>query len=139
MALMPKRVKRRKQQRRTLKGRATRGNYVAFGDFGLQSTQRGFIDARQIEAGRIACSHFLQGEGRIWIRIFPQKPMTSKPAEVRMGTGKGDVDHWVAVVRPGTILYEVGGVDEDTARVALNRIAHKMPVRTRFASRRPKL
>ena len=139
MALMPKRVKRRKQQRGILKGRATSGNYVAFGDFGLQSTQRGFINSRQIEAGRIACSHFLSGEGRIWIRIFPHKPITSKPAEVRMGTGKGDVDQWVAVIRPGHILYEVGGVGEAKARVALNRIAHKMPLRCRFARRRAKL
>ena len=139
MALMPKRVKRRKQHRGSLTGRAQRGNYVAFGEFGLQSTQRGWINARQIEAGRIACSHYLAGEGRIWIRIFPQKPITAKPAEVRMGTGKGDVDDWVAVIRPGTILYEVGGVPEAKARVALNRIAHKMPLRVRFAKRRPKL
>ena len=139
MALMPKRVKRRKQQRGTIRGRATRGNFVAFGDFGLQSTQRGWITARQIEAGRIACSHFLEGEGRIWIRIFPHKPVTAKPAEVRMGTGKGDVDDWVAVVKPGTILYEVGGVPEAKARVALNRIAHKMPLRVRFSRRRPRL
>jgi large subunit ribosomal protein L16 len=139
MALMPKRVKRRKQHRGTLTGCATRGNSVAFGDFGLMSTQRGWINARQIEAGRIACSHFLAGEGRIWIRVFPHKPITAKPAEVRMGTGKGDVDDWVAVVRPGTIIYEVGGVPEGKARVALNRIAHKMPVRVRFAKRRPEL
>ena len=116
MALMPKRVKRRKQQRGTLRGRATRGNFVAFGEFGLQSTQRGWITARQIEAGRIAASHYLSGEGRIWIRIFPHKPITAKPAEVRMGTGKGDVDDWVAVVKPGTILYEIGGVPEAKAR-----------------------
>ena len=139
MALMPKRVKRRKVQRRSIRGRATRGNYVAFGDFGLQATQRGWINARQIEAGRIACTHFLAGEGRVWIRIFPQKPITAKPAEVRMGTGKGDVDDWVAVIKPGTILYEVGGVPEAKAKVALNRIAHKMPLRVRMARRRPKL
>lgn len=139
MALMPKRVKRRKQHRGNVSGCATRGNTVAFGDFGLQATQRGWINSRQIEAGRIACSHFLAGEGRIWIRIFPHKPITAKPAEVRMGTGKGDVEDWVAVVKPGTILYEVGGVPEAQARVALNRIAHKMPVRVRFAKRRPKL
>lgn len=139
MALMPKRVKRRKQHRGNLTGRATRGNAVAFGQFGLQATQRGWITSRQIEAGRIACSHFLSGEGRIWIRVFPHKPITAKPAEVRMGTGKGDVDDWVAVVKPGTIIYEVGGVPEAKARVALNRIAHKMPVRVRFARRRPNL
>ncbi len=139
MALMPKRVKRRKQHRGTLKGRATRGNTVAFGEFGLQSTQRAWLNSRQIEAGRIAASHFLSGEGRIWIRVFPHKPITAKPAEVRMGTGKGDVDDWVVTVKPGTILYEIGGVDEAKAKVALNRIAHKMPFRVRMARRRPKL
>ena len=139
MALMPKRVKRRKQHRGKVAGCATRGNYVAFGEFGLQSTQRGWISSRQIEAGRVACSHFLGGEGRIWIRVFPHKPITSKPAEVRMGTGKGDVEEWVAVVKPGTVIYEVGGVPEAKAKVALNRIAHKMPVRVRFSRRRHKL
>ncbi len=139
MALMPKRVKRRKQQRGVIRGRATRGNSVAFGEFALQSTERGWVNARQIEAGRIACSHFLGGEGRIWIRVFPHKPITAKPAEVRMGTGKGEVDDWVAVVKPGTILYEIGGVTEAKAKVALNRIAHKMPFRVRLARRRPKL
>jgi large subunit ribosomal protein L16 len=139
MALMPKRVKRRKQHRGTLKGRATRGNTVAFGEFALQSTQRAWLNSRQIEAGRIAASHFLGGEGRIWIRVFPHKPITAKPAEVRMGTGKGDVDDWVVTVKPGTILYEIGGVDEAKAKVALNRIAHKMPFRVRMARRRPKL
>ena len=139
MALMPKRVKRRKQHRGKIKGRATRGNTVAFGEFALQATERGWLNARQIEAGRIACSHFLSGEGRIWIRVFPHKPITAKPAEVRMGTGKGDVDDWVVVVKPGTILYEIGGVPEAKAKVALNRIAHKMPFRVRMARRRPKL
>jgi len=139
MALMPKRVKRRKQHRGKIKGRATRGNAVAFGEYGLQATERGWLNSRQIEAGRVACSHFLGGEGRIWIRVFPHKPITAKPAEVRMGTGKGDVDDWVAVVRPGTILYEVGGVVEAKAKVALNRIAHKMPFRVRMARRRPNL
>ena len=139
MALMPKRVKRRKQHRGKIKGRATRGNAVAFGEYGLQATERGWLNSRQIEAGRVACSHFLGGEGRIWIRVFPHKPITAKPAEVRMGTGKGDVDDWVAVVRPGTILYEVGGVVEAKAKVALNRIAHKMPFRVCMARRRPNL
>ncbi len=139
MALMPKRVKRRKQHRGRMKGRATRGHTVAFGEFGLQSTQRGWLNARQIEAGRIAANHFLRGEGRIWIRVFPHKPVTSKPAEVRMGTGKGDVDRWVVVVKPGTILYEIGGVSEEKAKVALNRMAHKMPFRVRMAKRRPQL
>jgi len=139
MALMPKRVKRRKQHRGKIKGRATSGNTVTFGEFGLQSTERGWLNARQIEAGRVAANHYLKGEGRIWIRSFPHKPVTSKPAEVRMGTGKGDVDRWVAVVKPGTIVYEVGGVSEAQAKVALNRIAHKMPFRCRMSRRRASL
>jgi len=139
MPLMPARVKRRKQHRGRVRGTATRCNAVAFGEFGLQSLDRGWVTDRQIEAGRVACSHFLAGEGRVWIRIFPHKPVTAKPAEVRMGTGKGDVAEWVAVVRPGTVLFEVGGVPEAKARLAMNRIAHKLPVRTRFARRRHKL
>ena len=139
MSLMPKRVKRRKVQRGSIRGKATRGNAVAFGAFGLQATERGWLNSRQIEAGRVAANHFLKGEGRIWIRVFPHKPVTSKPAEVRMGTGKGDVDRWVAVVKPGTIIYEVGGVSEGQAKVALNRIAHKMPFRVRMAKRRVSL
>ena len=139
MSLMPKRVKRRKVQRGSIRGKATRGHAVAFGAFGLQATDRGWLNSRQIEAGRVAANHFLKGEGRIWIRVFPHKPVTSKPAEVRMGTGKGDVDRWVAVVKPGTIIYEVGGVSEGQAKVALNRIAHKMPFRVRMAKRRVSL
>jgi large subunit ribosomal protein L16 len=137
--LMPKRTKRRKQHRGKVKGSATRGRNVEFGEFGVQSIERGWISQRQIEAGRVACSHFLEGEGRLWVRIFPHKPVTAKPAEVRMGTGKGDVADWVAVVKPGTVLFEVGGVPEAKAKVALNRIAHKLPVRVRFAKRRHKL
>ena len=137
--LMPKRTKRRKQHRGKVKGCATRGLAVEFGEFGVQSIERGWISARQIEAGRVACSHFLGGEGRLWVRIFPHKPITAKPAEVRMGTGKGDVADWVAVVKPGTMLFEVGGVPEAKAKVALNRIAHKLPVKVRFARRRHKL
>jgi len=139
MAGIPTRVKRRKQHRGRLKGCATRGNAVAFGEFGIQALEKGWISSRQIEAGRVACSHFLEGEGRIWVRIFPHKPITAKPAEVRMGTGKGDVEEWVAPVKPGTILYEVGGVPEAKAKLAMNRVAHKMPVRVRFARRRHKL
>ncbi len=134
--LMPKRTKRRKQHRGKLKGCATRGRLVEFGEFGVQSLERGWISQRQIEAGRVACSHYLGGEGRLWVRVFPHKPVTAKPAEVRMGTGKGDVADWVAVVKPGTMLFEVGGVPEGKAKVALNRIAHKLPVRVRFARRR---
>jgi large subunit ribosomal protein L16 len=137
--LMPKRTKRRKQHRGKVKGCATRGHNVEFGEFGVTSLERGWISQRQIEAGRVACAHYLEGEGRLWVRVFPHKPVTAKPAEVRMGTGKGDVADWVAVVKPGTVLFEVGGVPEAKAKVALNRIAHKLPVRVRFARRRHKL
>lgn len=139
MGMMPKRVKYRKQQRGRVRGEATRGNYVSFGDYGLQSLDRAWIDARQIEAGRIAASHYLKGEGRVWIRIFPHKSVTAKPAEVRMGTGKGDIEYWCAVVKPGTMLYEIGGVPEASAKAALLRVAHKLPVRTRFVERRHKV
>ena len=139
MATIPTRVKHRKQMRGRVRGCATRGNSVTFGEYGLQSLEKGWISSRQIEAGRVACSHFLGGEGRLWVRIFPHKPVTGKPAEVRMGTGKGDVADWVAVVKPGTVIFEVGGVPEAKAKVALNRIAHKLPVRVRFARRRHKL
>ncbi len=136
MALMPKRVKHRKQQRGTNRGNATRGNTISFGDFALQSMQASWVTARQIEAGRVAATHFLHREGRVYIRIFPDKPVSGKPLEVRMGKGKGEVANWVAVVKPGTILYEISGVDEDTARSALRRVANKMPVRCRFITRR---
>jgi large subunit ribosomal protein L16 len=135
MPLMPKRVRYRKSNRGKIRGKATRGNRVSFGDFGLMSEDRGWITAQQLEAGRIAASHFLAGEGKIWIRIFPHKSVTSTPAETRMGKGKGEVDHWVATIRPGTMLYEVGGVPEDFARQALNRVGHKLPVRCRFVKR----
>ena len=136
MALMPKRVKHRKTMRGRIKGEASRGNKVAFGEFGLQATTGGWITARQIEAARIAAQHYLGRDGKLWIRIFPHKSVTSKPAEVRMGTGKGEPEFWVAVVKPGTILYEVGGVSEERAKEALNRCAHKLPVRVRLAERR---
>ncbi len=139
MGMMPKRVKYRKQQRGRVTGEATRGHYVAFGDYGVQSLDRPSAGARQIEAGRIAASHYLKGEGRVWIRIFPHKSVTAKPAEVRMGTGKGDIEYWCAVVKPGTVLYEVGGVPEASAKAALLRVAHKLPVRTRFVERRHKV
>ena len=139
MALMPKRVKHRKQQRGRARGQATRGNHVVLGEFGLQSLDRGWITAQQIEAGRIAAGFFLRGEGRVHIRIFPDKPVSSQPAETRMGKGKGEPSYWAAVVRPGTILYEVSGVSIDSAKQALNRIAHKLPVRCRLVKRRPKV
>ena len=136
MALMPKRVKFRKSQRGRMKGKAQRGNFVAFGEFGLQAMEQAWITAQQIEAGRVAATHFLRREGKLWVRIFPDKPVSSKPLETRMGKGKGEPDHWVACVRPGRILYELGGVPEDLARNALRRVAHKMPIRTRMVHRR---
>src|SRR5882724_1114771 len=135
MALMPGRVKFRKHQRGRIKGNATRGNYVAYGDYGLQVLQPGWISGRQIEAGRVTLSHFLQREGRTIIRIFPHQSVSGKPLETRMGKGKGEPEYWVAVVKPGTILFEVGGVGEDVARVALSRVARKMPYRCRFVRR----
>ena len=135
MALMPKRVKYRKRQKGRIRGNATRGNRVEFGDFGLMATTRGWINAQQLEAGRIAGNHFLAGEGKIWIRVFPHRSITSTPAETRMGKGKGEIDKWVAVARPGTIIYEIGGVPDDFARMAMVRMAHKMPVQCRFVRR----
>ena len=136
MAMMPKRVKFRKSQRGKMKGNATRGNTVAFGEFGLQALAPHWITARQIEAGRVACMHFLRREGRLFIRIFPHKPVSSKPLEVRMGSGKGEPEFWCAVVKPGTVLFEIQGVDEPTAKRALARVAHKMPIPTRFVARK---
>jgi len=133
---MPKRIKHRKQHRGRIRGNATRGNTVAFGDFGLQSQGPGWVTARQIEAGRVAATHFLHREGKVYIRIFPDKPVSGKPLEVRMGKGKGETKHWVAVVKPGTVLYEIAGVDENTAKDALRRAAMKMPVRCRLLHRR---
>jgi large subunit ribosomal protein L16 len=138
-ANMPKRVKYRKAQKGRIRGNATRGNAVSFGDFGLQSLEPGFVNSRHIEAGRVAATHFLHREGRVYVRVFPHKPVSRKPLETRMGKGKGEVDVWTAVVKPGTVLYEVGGVGEDVAKLALLRVAHKMPVRTRFVVRRPGL
>jgi large subunit ribosomal protein L16 len=136
MPLMPKRVKFRKSQRGKMKGNATRGNTVAFGEYGLQALVGSWITARQIEAGRVACSHYLQREGRVFIRIFPHKPVSGKPLETRMGKGKGEPEYWVAIVKPGTVMFEIAGVDEKTAKRALSRVAHKMPIRCRFISRK---
>src|SRR6058998_2666272 len=136
MPMMPKRVKFRKSQRGKMKGNATRGNTVAFGEYGLQTTRAGWISAREIEAGRVAASHFLRREGRLFIRIFPHKPISSKPLEVRMGSGKGEPEFWCAVVKPGTVMFEIQGVDEPTAKRALARVAHKMPIATRFVARK---
>ncbi len=136
MANMPKRVKFRKSQRGKMKGNATRGNTVAFGEFGLQTLSASWISAKQIEAGRVAASHFLRREGRLFIRIFPHKPISAKPLEVRMGSGKGEPEFWAAVAKPGTVMFEVSGVDALTAKKCLARVAHKMPVRCRFVERR---
>ena len=135
-ANMPKRVKYRKSQKGRIRGNATRGNTVAFGDFGLQSLDAGRVNSRHIEAGRVAATHYLQREGRVYIRIFPHKPITSIPLETRMGKGKGEPDYWAAVVKPGTVLYEIGGTSEEAARLCFTRLAHKMPVRCRFLRRR---
>ena len=137
MAMMPKRVKHRKSQRGRIKGDATRGNRVVFGDFGLQAAQPGWLKAATIEAGRIAAQQYVRGEGRLYVRVFPHKSVTSTPLETRMGKGKGEPDFWAAVIKPGTILYELGGVTEQQARVCFARLAHKMPVRVRFVRRRP--
>src|SRR5205814_3381868 len=139
MAMMPKRVKYRKTQKGRIRGNATRGNYVAFGEFGLQSLERGRISAQTIEAGRIVASQSIKGGGKLYIRIFPHKSITSIPAETRMGKGKGEVEYWAAIVKPGTVLYEIAGVSEDLARATFARIAHKLPVTCRFVTRRPTL
>ena len=139
MAMMPKRIKHRKAQRGKMRGQATRGNTVSFGEFGLQSMELSWVTARQLEAGRVAATHYLHREGRVFIRVFPDKPISKKPLETRMGTGKGEVDQWVTVVKPGTILFEVTGVDEATAKQAFRRVASKMPVRCRLIHRRHKM
>ena len=136
MPLMPKRVKFRKSQRGKMKGVATRGNFVSFGEYGLQSLESGWISAREIEAGRVAASHFLRRGGRLFIRVFPHKPISGKPLETRMGKGKGEPEYWVAIVKPGTVMFEVTGVDEVTAKKCLARVAHKMSVQTKFLARR---
>ena len=136
MPLMPKRVKHRKSQRGRIKGNATRGNRVVFGDYGLQAMQGGWVSAQTIEAGRVAASQYLRNEGRLYIRVFPHKSVTSIPLETRMGKGKGEPEFWAAVVRPGTMLFELSGVSEEAARMCFSRLAHKMPVRVRFIRRR---
>src|SRR5579871_3292782 len=132
MALMPKRVKHRKSQRGRIRGNATRGNTVAMGDWGLQALEAGYIRANTIEACRIAAQQYIRGDGKLYIRIFPHKPCTARPLETRMGKGKGEPDHWVAVVKPGTVMFELAGVPQDAARECLSRIAHKLPVRVRM-------
>lgn len=136
MALMPKRVKYRKSQRGVMKGDAQRGNFVAFGEYGLQALEMSWITGRQIEAGRVAATHYLHREGRVYVRLFPYKPVSSKPLETRMGKGKGEPDFWVARVRAGHVCFEIGGVTEEIAKQALVRVASKMPIRCRFVKRR---
>ena len=136
MAMMPKRVKYRKSQRGVMKGNASRTNYVAFGEFGLQSLETCWVTAKNIEAGRVAATHYLHREGKVYLRIFPHKPVSAKPLETRMGKGKGEPEFWVARVRPGVIMFEISGVDEEVAKRALLRVAHKMPVKCRLVKRR---
>ncbi len=139
MALMPKRVKHRKIQRGRIKGNASRGNTVVFGEYGIQSLDPGHISANTIEACRIAATQYVRGEGKVYIRIFPQKSVTARPLETRMGKGKGEPDHWVAVVKPGTVMFEVSGVSEEAARDCLARVAYKLPVNVRMVGRRPQI
>jgi large subunit ribosomal protein L16 len=133
--LMPKKVKHRKQFKGRMTGAASRGTELNFGDFGLQATECGWLSSRQIEAARRAMTRYVKRGGKIWIRVFPDKPLTRKPAETRMGKGKGSPDSWVAVVRPGLLLYEMQGVDESVAREALRLAAHKLPMKTKFVIR----
>ncbi len=133
--LMPKRVKYRKQFRGRMKGRAARGVEVQFGDFGLQALEPSWVTSRQIEAARRAIVRYVKRRGKLWIRIFPDKPVTAKPAETRMGKGKGSVDHWVAVVKPGRVMFEIAGVPEEYAREAMRLAAYKLPLKTQFIAR----
>jgi len=130
--LLPKRVKHRKQFRGRMKGRANRGNTVSFGEYGLEATEPSWITNRQIEAARIAMTRYIKRGGQVWIKIFPDKPVTSKPAETRMGSGKGSPEYWVAVVKPGRIMFEMAGVTEEVAREAFRLAAHKLPIKTKF-------
>jgi len=133
--LQPKRTKYRKQMRGRMKGKESRGTEVSFGEYGLQALEPAWITARQIEAARRAIVHFVRRRGRYWVRVFPDKPVTAKPAETRMGKGKGAVDHWVAVVKPGRIMLELSGVPEDVARKAMRLASHKLPIKCQFVKR----
>ena len=137
MAMMPKRTKYRKAHRGKMKGQATRGNRVSFGEYGLMSLDYGWISGRHLEAGRVAADRATDGNAKIWIRIFPHKPISAKPAETRMGKGKGEVDYWAAEVKPGTVMLELGGVNEEVAKLAFKRVAHKMPVKVKMVRRLP--
>ena len=133
--LMPKRVKYRRVQRGRLTGKATRGNFVSNGDFGLQATEPAWITSNQIEAARIAMTRYIKRNGKVWIKIFPDKPITEKPAETRMGSGKGSPEYWVAVVKPGRVMFEIAGVDEELAREALRLAANKLPIKCKFVTK----
>ena len=132
--LMPKRVKFRRVQRGRLKGKATRGNVLAYGEYGLVATEPAWITSQQIEAARIAMTRYIRRGGNVWIKIFPDKPITEKPAETRMGSGKGSPEYWVAVVKPGRIMFEMGGVSEPVAKEAMRLAAHKLPIKCKFIS-----
>ncbi len=133
--LLPKRVKYRRVQRGRMKGKATRGNFIAYGDMGLVATEPAWITSNQIEAARVAINRYMKRGGQVWIKIFPDKPVTSKPAETRMGSGKGSPEYWVAVVKPGRVLFEVAGVSEEVAREALRLASHKLPCKTKIIAR----
>ena len=133
--LIPKRVKHRKQMRGKMKGKAARGNFVSYGEFGLQAAEPGWITSNQIEAARQAMTRYTKRGGKIWIKIFPDKPVTQKPAETRMGSGKGAPEYWVAVVKPGRVLFEIAGVEEEVAREALRLAVNKLPIRCKFVTR----
>ena len=135
MPVMPKRTKYRKMQKGRNRGKATRGNYVSEGEYGLQALEAGLITSNQIEAARIAMTRFIRRGGKVWIKIFPDKPITKKPAETRMGSGKGAVEYWVAAVKPGRVMFEIAGIPEETAKEALRLAMHKLPVKTKFVSK----
>ncbi|MBU3098128.1 MULTISPECIES: 50S ribosomal protein L16 [Clostridium] len=134
--LMPKRSKHRKVQRGRMRGKATRGNFIAYGDYALQAMECGWVKSNQIEACRVAINREVKRGGKVWIKIFPDKPVTEKPAETRMGSGKGSVEYWVAVVKPGRVLFEIAGVTEEAAREAMRLASHKLPIKTKFVSRK---
>lgn len=134
--LMPKRVKHRKVMRGNMRGQATRGNFIAYGDYAIMATEPGWVTSNQIEAARIAINRYIKRGGKLWIKIFPDKPVTKKPAETRMGSGKGSPEFWVAVVKPGRVLFELKGVNEEVAREAMRLASHKLPVKTKFVTRR---
>lgn len=133
--LMPKRVKHRRQQRGRMKGRATRGTQVNYGDFGLMALEPAWVTANQIEAARVAMTRFIKRGGQVWIKIFPDKPITEKPAETRMGSGKGSPEYWVSVVKPGKVMFEIGGISEENAREAMRLASHKLPIKCKFVKR----